>query len=126
MKAREERLARQREAMRVWRQRNREVARTRNRDHYSANRQPYLDRAALQRSGAKEAAPQWLTKQHWEAIAEVYAIAQRLTVITGVLHVVDHVWPLKGARSCGLHVPWNLQVITHAFNVAKGSKEPSG
>ena len=55
----------------------------------------------------------------------MYEAAQRKTVETGVLYVVDHIWPLKGENSCGLHVPWNLQVITHARNVAKGSKEPS-
>ena len=54
----------------------------------------------------------------------MYERAQRLSETTGIYHVVDHVWPLKGENSCGLHVPWNLQVITHALNVAKGSKEP--
>jgi hypothetical protein len=123
-KTAEEKLAQQRECMRRWRDANRETARARNRAHYAANRQPYLNRAAIERSGSKNAAPPWLTAQHWQEIAEVYLMAQRLTEITGVLHVVDHFWPLKGDISCGLHVPWNLQVITHARNVAKGSREP--
>jgi hypothetical protein len=126
MKTAEQKRTQQRECMRRWRDANRETARARNRAHYAANRLPYLNRAALERAGSERAAPKWLTAQHWQEIAEVYAMAQRLTVVTGVLHVVDHVWPLKGDISCGLHVPWNLQVVTHAFNVAKGRKEPAG
>ena len=108
----------------VWADKNREVVRAFNRAHYRANRARYVARAAAQRAHGKEAVPVWLTKEHWQEIAEMYERAQQKTVETGVLHVVDHIWPLKGENSCGLHVPWNLQVISHARNVAKGSKEP--
>jgi hypothetical protein len=109
-----------------WREKNLERAREINRAHYRANKQPYLARAALMRAHGKQAAPAWLTKEQWQEIAAFYELAQQTTIATGVLHVVDHFWPLKGENSCGLHVPWNLQVITHARNVAKGSKEPEG
>ena len=124
MKTAEQKRAQQRASMQRWREAHSDVARARNRAHYRTNRTPYLTRAATSRSHGKQAAPDWLTKEHWQEIAGFYERAQQVTDNTGVLHVVDHIWPLKGANSCGLHVPWNLQVITHAFNVAKGSKEP--
>lgn len=56
--------------------------------------------------------------------AKFYEEARRLTIETGVSHVVDHYWPIKGANSCGLHVPWNLRVITEAENALKRNIEP--
>ena len=45
-----------------------------------------------------------------------------MTKDTGIPHVVDHVVPLTHAEVCGLHAPWNMQVITFAANAAKGNK----
>lgn len=118
--------AKQRECMRRWRDGNRETARARNRAHYRGNRAPYLARAVRKRAYAPEAVPTWLTKEHWREIASFYQRAEEMTMRSGVYHVVDHIDPLKGANSCGLHVPWNLQVVTHAFNVGKASKERGG
>lgn len=124
MKTKEEIRAYNREYMRKWGYVNRERKREIARSSYARNRAPYLNREALKRAESECAAPPWLTVQHWKDIAEIYDMAQRLTKLTGIYHVVDHAWPLKGKNSCGLHVPWNLQVVTHAFNVRKASKEP--
>jgi hypothetical protein len=67
----------------------------------------------------RKAAPLWLNQNQIEEITAFYAMAQRLTTGTGVKYEVDHIEPLNGAISCGLHVPWNLQVLTREENRAK-------
>lgn len=66
----------------------------------------------------KQATPPWADLA---AIRELYKQAKRLTKLTGRLHSVDHVVPLKGECVCGLHVESNLKVLLHAENVSKGN-----
>lgn len=70
----------------------------------------------------RNAAPPWLTETHKRQIREMYIAARELTKRTGVKHVVDHVIPLQSQEVCGLHVPWNLQILTHIENSSKGNK----
>jgi 5-methylcytosine-specific restriction endonuclease McrA len=69
--------------------------------------------------------PPWLTDEHLDAMQWFYDEARRLTKETGISHIVDHIHPLNGAHSCGLHVPWNLQVLTDAENKRKRFREDS-
>jgi uncharacterized protein YdaU (DUF1376 family) len=67
------------------------------------------------------ATPPWTTKEDRDAIAAVYAHAAMQTASTGVKHEVDHIVPLQGEKVCGLHVAWNLQVLTAERNRAKSN-----
>ena len=58
-------------------------------------------------------------------IEEFYDIAIAKTTQTGILHHVDHIHPLRGNGFNGLHVPWNLQVLTAEENMKKGRRVPS-
>jgi hypothetical protein len=80
---------------------------------------------AMRRTKAKRVRiPKWLTDEHWDQIAALYAKAQRLTLETGIKHHVDHIYPLRGKLCSGLHVPWNLQVSLADVNLRKANKMP--
>lgn len=70
------------------------------------------------------ATPPWLTEEHFAYIEKVYAISAFLTRKTGVQHHVDHVHALRGKGFCGLHVPWNLCVLTAKENTRKRARLP--
>jgi hypothetical protein len=69
-----------------------------------------------------KATPPWLTAIHHAQIQEMYDVAVALEMQTGVPHHVDHIHPLQGKELCGLHVPWNLQVLPWRDNIAKSNK----
>lgn len=70
------------------------------------------------------ATPKWLKKADILAIRHLYQIAITMTRTTGIPYVVDHIIPLQHDAVCGLHVPWNLRVITREENATKSNKLP--
>lgn len=79
---------------------------------------------ATRRASRKNATPPWLSAIELAQIQEFYDVALAKSVQTGVKHHVDHVHPLSGHGFSGLHVPWNLQVISAQENVKKNNKVP--
>lgn len=63
--------------------------------------------------------PPWADK---EIIEFFYSESRRLTLETGIKHVVDHMIPIDGEGVSGLHVETNLQVMTDRANVSKRNK----
>lgn len=91
---------------------------------YRKNNQEWANaNGALTRAKKIQASPPWLTKEHKKQITELYKEAKRLSKETGIKHEVDHIIPLLGKNVRGLHVPWNMRVITAEENRKKKNKE---
>lgn len=84
-----------------------------------ANRDKLAKNASFYRASKIKATPPWADHHK---IQLVYTEAQNKSAETGVLHAVDHIVPLNGKLVCGLHVDYNLQVITHIDNCSKSNK----
>jgi 5-methylcytosine-specific restriction endonuclease McrA len=76
----------------------------------------------VRRRKHREATPPWLTRKQKSEIRQLYQIAITMTQTTGEQYVVDHIVPLRSHEVCGLHVPWNLRVITQEENLKKSNK----
>jgi len=70
----------------------------------------------------REATPLWLSRKQKSEIRQLYQVAITLTQATGEQYVVDHIVPLRSDVVCGLHVAWNLRVITREENLKKSNK----
>jgi 5-methylcytosine-specific restriction endonuclease McrA len=90
---------------------------------YRKNNKDKINAKSAERKARKlKARPSWLTKEDLKVIGNFYKEAQELTLLTGEQYHVDHIVPLQGENVCGLHVPWNLQVITAKENLSKHNK----
>jgi hypothetical protein len=92
------------------------------RSYYSDHKDEYLARNALRRAAKLSATPSWLSEEDKEKIAGYYFTAQQKTKNLNEVFHVDHIVPLQGKNVCGLHVPWNLQIIPAAANLSKSNQ----
>lgn len=110
--------------MKKYREENPETFALSNKN-WRANNWPKVVAKNRRRDALKlKAAPPWLNVGHLIEIESFYELAHVLTSITGTRHHVDHIYPLQGKEARGLHVPWNLQVLTASENCRKGRKMP--
>lgn len=122
-----------RRQMRASRKKNIEKRRAYDRQRYRENPEKWKKRAitwgrknkdkrraycAMARRIMKKATPIWLTADQRQQIKNLYLEASQHQP---TLHV-DHIVPLRGKTVCGLHVPWNLQLLSAEENVRKGNK----
>jgi phage gp46-like protein len=116
-------------------ERNRQICR----DYYKQNREKLIAKVSeyarknpgkanatkkKYKLAKRNACPPWVysSRELCEKIEYYYNEAKRLGSVTGEVYHVDHIVPLQGESVCGLHVPWNLQVLTASENCSKQNR----
>lgn len=57
----------------------------------------------------------------WVPIMAFYDLCSQALEL-GPEYVLDHIVPLNHPQVCGLHVPWNMRVVTREENTLKGNE----
>ena len=98
---------------------NKDLIKSKVKQRYESNRDAFYANNAKRRAMRRNATPSWLSKSQLDEIREFYTITQLFRLYTGQEYHVDHIIPLKNDLVCGLHVPWNLQILTAEENLSK-------
>lgn len=106
----------------AWRTNNKEAAKQSMANWQKKNKSVMLFHLSKRRTSKLNACPKWLSAIDKAQIQECYDISQAKFMQNGIIHNVDHIIPLQGENVCGLHVPWNLQVIPASHNFSKGNR----
>jgi len=78
--------------------------------------------ASKRRACERNATPSWISEIDEFIAEEIFLQREDISSATGIKHEVDHVIPLVSEEVCGLHVWWNMRVITEFENRSKGNK----
>ena len=120
-----------------WRNRNRDAVNNYAKEYRKNNPEKFLEsqkkfvlKNAARRSENErarqarktQAMPVWLTKEHLSSIRSIYKQAADWSKKLGKKMHVDHIVPIKGKQVCGLHVPWNLQILAQSENCVKHAR----
>ena len=88
----------------------------------SENRDKMNATAAKTRAKRIKRKPKWIKDVFIKEIKIWYKRAKALNRFTEEKWHVDHIVPLQGKNVSGLHVPWNLQLLTATENTSKGNR----
>jgi len=90
--------------------------------HYQQNKSKYAEYTRSRQARLLQRTPSWLSEDHRKELQDFYWLAKDLTAVSGETYHVDHIVPLQGDNVCGLHVPWNLQILPADINLSKGNR----
>jgi hypothetical protein len=89
---------------------------------YKLNKVKALALSNKRRARKISATPKWLTTDDFKLMEIEYALSKWCSSVMGEQYEVDHIVPLQGKNVCGLHVPWNLQVLPKRLNRLKSNR----
>jgi 5-methylcytosine-specific restriction endonuclease McrA len=104
--------------VKTWRSLNPDRRRIHSRTYRQSHIAEILADTRLRQAVKINATPRWVDKA---LLKQVYRDAKAMRD-QGMNVEVDHIIPLRHSLVCGLHVPWNLQIITSRENRLKGAK----
>lgn len=87
-------------------------------NYYENTKEEHFARSAKQRALKKSRVPCFAGDVEKERVVNIYRLCKLMTNVTGVLHHVDHMWPLADG---GPHWSGNLQIIPAKENLSKGA-----
>lgn len=111
-----------------WRKDNPERSKSQTKEWAIANPEKINARTAMRRARKQERTLKKIEEKDKPFILKYYKKSQLLKKKTGIKYNVDHIIPLHGVDITGehvvsgLHVSWNLQVLTDRENKIKNAK----
>ncbi len=111
-----------REANRAWYRAHKNYNRAKTKSWQQENPGKALAKRKRYEATKLKRTPPWLTQEQLHSIELFYLSAKWVeSILEEPIHV-DHIVPLQGEEVSGLHVPWNLQLLTAKENTSKGNK----
>lgn len=109
--------AKRKETSKKWREKNPEYSKQ-YKQNYDKNK--INAHTSVRRKRVQQATPTWLTKKQRKEMLTIYETCGKLRKAGVDVHV-DHIVPLQGKDVCGLHVPWNLEILGAKENMSKSN-----
>lgn len=73
----------------------------------------------IRKKAVKQATPWWVDTNE---LIKIDKKRIKLQLKSKKEYHIDHIIPLRHKRVCGLHVPWNLQILEASKNLTKGNR----